>query len=137
MNNQQNRETDPLSRYIDPNMIEKAPAGFTLKVMENIRLEAMPAGKSRILNKIKPVPAISLAVTISLIIAALLLSGGQNDPYAETVNESLRNIKLSLPEVDLTPFFKHNLPEVLIWVLGGIIILSVFDRALSTFIRKL
>ncbi len=136
MNNQQNRETDPLLRYFDPKRIEKAPAGFTSKVMENIRVEAVPAGRSGIFRKIKPVPAISCAVTLSLTIAAILLPGGQNDHYARIVNDQIKRINFSLPEVDLSSIFNQNLPQVLIWALGGIIILSVFDRALSTIIRK-
>jgi hypothetical protein len=136
MNNQPNREEDPLIRYFNPKRIEKAPAGFTSKLMESIRVESVSAGRSGIFNRIKPVPVISVAVISLLILATLLFSGGQNDPYARIVNEQIRNIKFSLPEVDLSPIFNHNLPQVLIWALGAIIILSVFDRALSTFIRK-
>jgi hypothetical protein len=136
MNNQQNREADPLISYFDPKRIEKAPAGFTSKVMENIRLESVSAGRNGIFNRIKPVPAISVAVISLLILAAFLLSGVQNDPYGQFVNEQIKNINFSLPVVDLSPIFNHNLPQVLIWALGGIIILSVFDRALSSIIRK-
>jgi hypothetical protein len=136
MNNQHYRETDPLSRYFDPKGIEKAPAGFTSKVMENIRHEAVPSGRRGIFQKIKPVPAISAAVTFALIMAALLLTGGQNDHYGQIINDQIRNIRFSLPEVDLSSIFNNNLPEVLIWALGGIIILSVFDRVLSTLIRR-
>jgi hypothetical protein len=137
MNNQQNREADPLSRYFDPKRIEKAPPGFTSKVMATIRNETVPAGRIGVFHRIKAVPAISVGIILAFIMAAFFLPGVKNDPYALIVNEQISNIKFSLPDVDLSPIFNHNFPEVLMWVIGGLIILSVFDRALSSIIRRL
>jgi len=131
MNNQLNNISDPLRGFLGPGKEEKAPSGFTLRVMENIRMEATPQVQKGISRKISSIPAISLLVTVSLIIAALLIPEQKNDVYSELISESFRSIKITLPSIDLQSIFSSNLPEVMIWVLAGIIILTIFDRALK------
>ena len=43
MNNQEKYKEDLLRQYIDPEMIEEAPKGFTSKVMTQIQLESRPS----------------------------------------------------------------------------------------------
>ena len=52
MNKSEEFNEDILNRYINPEKIEKAPAGFTDRVMNSIQTEKIPsaAGKSFLSN---------------------------------------------------------------------------------------
>jgi hypothetical protein len=130
MNNQEKYTEDALSQYINPDMIEKAPESLTSKVMAQIQMETLPliaAGRS---HKRNPVPYISAAVTILLLAVAILIPGNKSDMTALPVLNLINNMKSSLPEVDLSSFFRLTLPSVMIYVFIGMLILSIFDRAL-------
>lgn len=130
MINQEKYTEDRLKQYVNPEMIEKAPEGFTSKVMAQITMEPVSitlAGRSA---KRSPIPYISAAVTILLVIAALLIPGNKSDATAIPVLDLINNIKSSLPQFDLSSIFRLSIPSVMIYVIIGILILSVFDRAL-------
>lgn len=130
MNKQEKYKEDLLRQYINPERIEKAPEGFTSKVMTRIQIEAAPlkaAGRFRNRNL---VPIISAGITILLIVLAFLLPGSEADSLSLPVINVLKNIKISLPQVNFTSIFSFNLPGLLIYVFIGILILTVFDRAL-------
>jgi hypothetical protein len=127
MNNQEKYKEDLLRQYIGPERIEKAPEGFTSKVMTRVHLETQPLAVSGRSVKTYTIPLISAAVTILLIAAALLFSGNQSDTSAFAL---LKHIKISLPELNLSSLFRFTLPSVLVYVLIGILILTVFDTAL-------
>ena len=130
MINQEKYTDDRLKQYVNPEMIEKAPEGFTSKVMTQIRMEPLPlisAGRS---SKRNPVPYISAAVTILLLVAAFLLPGNKSDATTLPLINLINNVKSSLPVFDLSSIFRITIPTVMIYVFIGILILSVFDRAL-------
>jgi hypothetical protein len=130
MNKQEANNEDLLKKFINPGMIERAPEGFTTNVMSRIRIETEPL-------KVKPgprnrsyIPVISVVVTLILIGIAFLLPGGAADALSLPLTESLKNIKLSLPEISFANLFRFTLPSVVIYVFIGILVLSLFDRAL-------
>jgi hypothetical protein len=136
MNNQGKNKEDILRQYIDPERIEKAPEGFTSKVMTRIQVEAVPfKAIGRLRNK-SFVPVISTAVTILLIVAAFLVPGSESDSMLLPGLKLIKNIKVSLPEIDITSIFRFNLPESLIYVFIGILILTLFDRALNVLFHR-
>ncbi len=111
-------------------MSEKAPEGFTSRVMEGIRLEKVPA---RVQNKwegLNIVPLVSATVIIILVCMAVLLSD-KNDQFVLPAIESVRNLKFSLTDLVFSSLFKINLPSTVVYSLIGISILSLFDRALK------
>jgi hypothetical protein len=130
MNNQEKYTEDPLNQYINPEMIEKAPEGFTSKVMAQIQMEPLPLIAAGRLHKRNPVPYISAAVTILLLAAAFIIPGNKSDATALPVYNLINNMKSSLPMVDLSSIFRLTIPSVLIYVFIGMLILSIFDRAL-------
>ena len=130
MNNQGKYKEDPLSRYISPEKSENAPDEFTSKVMTRIQLEALPLKAADRSWKKNPVPLISAAVTILLIVIAFLIPGSQSDTFDFSVLNSMKNIKLSMPEFNLSSIFRLTLPSVLIYAVVGIFVLALFDRAL-------
>ena len=130
MNNQEEFKEDLLRHYITSERIEKAPEGFTSKVMARVQVDTLPfmvAEKSRKKNL---VPYISSVVTILLIASAILIPGSQSDSLVNPVLSLIKNIKFSVPEINLSSIFRLTLPSVLMYVFIGILILSLFDRAL-------
>jgi hypothetical protein len=136
MDKKEEFKEDLLRQYINPDRIEKAPEGFTSKVMTRIQLETVPLkGADRLQNK-NLVPVISAAITILLIVAAFLIPGSETDLSAVPVVELIKNIKVSLPEINLTSVFSFNLPALMIYIFIGILILTVFDRALNMLFHR-
>lgn len=130
MNNQGKYEEDLLKKYINPERIEKTPEGFTSKVMTRIQLEnAYDKVPGRAVKK-NLVPVISIAVTLILLAAAFLIPGSQTDSFTPAVLKLINNIKPLLPELSISSIFKLTIPSVMMYVCVGILVLSVFDRAL-------
>ena len=136
MNNQENHKDDLLGRYISPGKIEKAPDGFTSKVMTRIQLETLPLNATDRWSKRNFVPLISAAVTILLIVAAYLIPANQSDIFDLSFLNTVKNIKLSLPEINLSSISRLSLPSVLIYVIIGIFVLTLFDRALYGLFKR-
>ncbi|MBE3086146.1 MAG: hypothetical protein IMZ64_08015 [Bacteroidetes bacterium] len=136
MNNQEKYKEDLLRQYINPERIEKAPEGFTSKVMTRILIEAAPLKVSGRLRNKNLVPVISAAITILLIVAAFLIPGSETDLSALPVVELIKNINVSLPEINLTSIFSFNLSALMIYVFIGILILTLFDRALNMLFHR-
>ena len=130
MNNTDKHTDDLLREFITPERIEKAPDGFTSKVMTLVRLE-----KSHLLPVERPwkknlVPMISVVVTVILLVSAFLIPSGKTDPISNPVMSLIKNLKLSFPDVNISSVFRFSLPSVMMYAIIGIIILTVFDRAL-------
>lgn len=131
MKTMQNYKEDPLNKYIDAESIEKAPEGFTSKVMSGILFETAPWKASVSLRNRNLVPVISIAFTILLIIAAILLPYNNNDPIAQPLTNFLNSLLIQVPKVDLSSVLRFNLPATLIYVSVAILMLTLFDRALN------
>jgi len=130
MNSQEIYKEDLLRKYIDPEMIEEAPKGFTSKVMTQIQLESKPLSVTQTLREKSFVPVISASVTVLLIAAAFLIPDNKSASLTSLFLNLSKNLKISLPEVDLSSVFRLTLPSVMIYVFLGILILTLFDRAL-------
>jgi hypothetical protein len=135
MDKKQNNQKDLLKQYINPAMSEKAPAGFTSRVMEGIRLEKVPARVQVKREGLNIVPTVSAIVIIILVFLAVLLPD-KNDQFVLPAVESVRNLKFNLPDMALSTLFRINLPSTVIYSLIGISILSVFDRALKEIFHR-
>jgi hypothetical protein len=130
MNNQDKYKDDLLRQYIDPEMTEEAPIGFTSKVMTQIQLELKSSPETHKLREKSFVPLISASVTVLLIAAAFLIPVNESVSFTNPFLNLFKNLKISAPEVDLSSIFRLTLPSVMMYVFLGILILTVFDRAL-------
>ena len=130
MNNQEKYKEDLLRQYINPESIEKSPEGFTSKVMTKIHIETVPLTAADRSRKKNLIPVISAIITVLLVASAFLIPGSQSDSLNPAVLSLLKSIKFSMPEINLSSIFHLNLPSVMTYVLIGILILTVFDRAL-------
>jgi hypothetical protein len=133
MNKQEKYTDDPLRRYISSEKIEKAPEGFTSKIMTRVQLETEVVEKSQSKNL---VPVISGIVTVLLIVAAFLIPGTQAGKMTKPVLSLLKDINNSVPSIDLSSIFRLTLPSVTLYIVIGIFVLSLFDRALNGIFRK-
>ena len=79
MNNREKYNDDILRQYIGPERIEKAPEGFTSKVMTRIKIETIPSAVSVKSQKRNLIPVISAAVTLLLLAAAFLIPVSESD----------------------------------------------------------
>lgn len=135
MNNETKLNDDLIRKYISPEKIEEAPEGFTSRVMFRIGSEVAPVkGKVHFWKK-NLIPAVSGLVTFLLILSAFMLPESPGETTLPLLN-LLKNIKLSLPEADLSALLKLNLPSVTIYTIIGIACLTVFDKALSGIFKR-
>jgi hypothetical protein len=131
MNNIEKHREDPLRNYIIPEIIEKAPEGFTARVMTAVHKEPLPVRERILFSRRNIVPAVSASFVIILILLAFLLPGSNNDTLLSPALDIFKKISLSIPEYDIRSFLNFEIPPTLIYVLIGILILSLLDRALN------
>jgi hypothetical protein len=137
MNNQEKYNEDRLKQYINHETIEKAPDEFTSKVMARIRTEVVTEKEAGRLRNRNLVPVISAGITIILLVAAFLITGNKADSSTLQVTDLIKNLKVTLPDINLTALFSQNVKGLLMYVFTGILILTLFDRALyGVFHRK-
>jgi len=136
MNKQEKYKEDLLREFIYPERIEKAPEGFTSKVMTRIQLETVHLKRATSERNKNLIPYISAAVVVLLISATFIIPGNKTDSLTLTLLDQFRNLKITLPEMNLTSIFTLNLPAVMIYVLIGILLLTLFDRGLNMMFNK-
>lgn len=136
MNNRDKYNEDLLRQYITSEQIEKAPEGFTSKVMSQIQMEPVQQKERSWLRHRSLIPVISFSITVLLILAALLIPESKPDSVVLTFSQLFKSIKFTLPEFDLSSIFSFRLPSLLIYVFIGILILSLFDRALNLLFHR-
>lgn len=136
MNNHFEKEEDHLKMFLNPEMIENAPDGFTEKIMDVISVEKESLMSAKNLREKSIVPYISAAVTIVLVILTVLLPFDKQDSSGFLIPDIFKNFKISLPEIDLTSVFTFDIPVLFGYILTGVLILSLFDRALYGLFHK-
>ncbi len=122
---------DPIRRYLNPEMTEKAPKGFTEKVMAGVNLEARPMKAINRQTHKSYVPAISLAVILVLTAVAFTLPSAGNEPALMPWMKIFHNIELPALKINLDSLLRFKLPGYLPYLFISILFLSIFDRALS------
>jgi hypothetical protein len=136
MNKQNKKSDDILNRYINSEVIEKAPYGFTARVMRSVQFEPIPLRTAHGFVRLNMIPVISVSVTILLILAAILLPGNETGKALLPAVNIFKNIKVSLPGFDLNSIFRFNFPALVVYIFIGILILTFFDRALNVFFHQ-
>lgn len=137
MDKQEKHTEDFLSQYINPERIEKAPEGFTSNVMTRIQVET-EAVKIREKFRIRNiVPVISVTFILLLIISAFILPSGNNDMGILSSSKYFQNINLPVIKINFDSLFSNDLPAWSPYLLIGILILTILDKALyGLFHRK-
>ena len=131
MKTQQEFKEDPISRYFNPEMAEKAPSGFTEKVMSRVNLEAVPLKAKHNRKQKSHVPAISLTVILILTGIAFALPSAGNGFAEIPWIKFFHNLELPALNVSLDSILRLKLPGYLPYLFISILFLSVFDRVLN------
>ncbi len=131
MNGQDQGSRDILKKYINPGMIEKAPAGFTSKSMTRIQIETGTSSSvSRMLGKHR-VALVSVILVASLILAILFLPPSlANSGGFELIN----NFKKLLPGfsgIDNLKFPEFEIPGWIFYASVSIFVLIFFDSLIG------
>lgn len=134
MNSPEKLEEDILSRYISPEKIEKAPEGFTQRTMIRLQSEKAPVVIGEMSVKGYEIPLISVAITLALIITAVLLSTSNDYTLDLSVLKSIS--KISIREFSFDKLFSFTLPELLIYISIGVFLLLLFDQVLNRFFHR-
>jgi hypothetical protein len=126
-------DEDILGQYIYPENIEKAPEGFTQKVMTRISYDTEPARtKESLLSRIR-VQVISAVIVLILTITVLIIPDSGKALLPEL--KLFQDIKL--PEIKFSLDSYFNFPSLAAYLFAGIILLVIFDKALyGLFHRK-
>lgn len=136
MNNKVNIENDPLGRYLNREKIEKAPEGFSEKVMTLIQVEQSPVQVRSKFRISIMVPLISAVITCGLILVSVLYSSPSESSVFAGIADFFNGITLTLPEIKIDKIQPFSLPSVFIYISVGFLALSVFDRVLHRVFHK-
>ena len=125
--NKQDEIKDDLLRYMNRGKIEVAPEGLTRKVMNSISME--PSFRKADVGPAR-IPLISAAVVALLIVASLLIPSNDSGMLSVKALTILKNLRSSLPDLNVSSLFRITLPSVITYVIVGIFVLTILDRAL-------
>ncbi len=135
MNNTGNLKDDILKRYLNPGKAEKAPESFTSRLMSRISYE--PAYKVTD----KPVkrnfiPVISGGFVTLLLLAALLLPKGNSKDLLIPASDLIKNAETALSKLNNLTLPSIDFPVLLSYLMTGILLIGLFDLALSRLLRR-
>lgn len=134
MNRSDNSEDDLLRRYIDPERIDKAPEGFTDKIMTRIRFETVPGSNVESLWKRVRIPVISAFITVVLGVIAIILPDTGSGRFP--VFDYLKDVKLPDLKIHLDSYLGFSMPALMTYLLVALVLLILFDKALSGLFSK-
>jgi ABC-type uncharacterized transport system fused permease/ATPase subunit len=136
MNKQIETEKDSLLGYISHEQVEKAPEGFTERLMQIIQTEKKPAFVRSNSRKDYIVPLIFASFTIFLVILALVLPSAGNDYLAKPMHTITGNIPMIFSKINFDNLNFFYLPGWIFYIMTAIFFLSVLDRALNSFFHR-
>jgi len=136
MNTQQEYKNDPVREHLIPEMAEKAPAGFTGRVMTIVSLEGKPVTIRENLLKRIFVPLVSVTVTLILTGIVLLLPANSNDFADAPWMKIIKDINLPAFNINLDSLISFAVPGYLPYLFICILFLTIFDKGLNGLFHK-
>jgi hypothetical protein len=136
MDKQEMNDETLLSKYLNPEKIEKAPDGFTSKTLTRIQIETQSVKVNKGLFVKNKVPIFSAAITAGLILAAIMIPAGETESIGSTVWKYIQDLEFTLPVINSYYFNNLSLPGWFSYALIGILLLGFFDRALFGIFHK-
>lgn len=131
MNTQQEFENDNLREYLTPETSERAPSGFTGKIMTIVSLEGKPVKIRKKLVKGALIPVISVSVALILTGIVLLLPSNSNEIEGMSWTKIIKDINLTAFNINLDSLFSFSVPGYLPYLFICILLLTIFDRGLN------
>jgi hypothetical protein len=136
MINSRQNGNDSLEKYISPDSIEKAPAGFTEKIMTRIHVESPPLAIKNIFRPGVVVPVSSAMIALTLIVLAIMFSSASENTLFSGLMKYISNLNFILPKIKMAAFSGFSLPVLVTYIATGFFILTLFDRVLNKLFRK-
>lgn len=130
MNFKEQYNDELLRSYLGNDHGEAVPEGFTSKVMSRIQLEKIPTPARR---RISRVPVVSAVITALLIGIALIIP--ESDNLGLHGVELMNRINIKLPDLKTNLFTDLKFPPVLYYVIIGVLVLAIFDKAITRSVR--
>jgi hypothetical protein len=131
MNTNEEYNENLMKDYFNASAIEKAPAGFTEKVMTLVSLEPKHVKTRESLRTRYLIPLISGVVTLILTAAVLLLPAAGKDFTGMPLMNIVKNLSLPAVNFNIDSLFRFALPAYLPYIFFSILFLTLFDRGLS------
>jgi hypothetical protein len=129
MHNQ--NDDDVIREFLNPEMIEKAPEGFTSKTMTRIQIETQTERAKYGFIIRNRVPLITALITAGLIIAAIFIPANENDSIGSAIWKFFQGIEFNLPSINNSYYNILHLPGWIIYAVFAGFLLVFFDEAFS------
>lgn len=120
---------------MDKGMIEKAPDGFTERVMMQIGIEKVHARHRRRFEREVYVFGISILTATALVVLAVLTTP-QSNGYFDSIIHLFSSLNSTIPDFDTVKMADFNLPSLLFYISLAIALLSLFDLVLMRYFRQ-
>ena len=130
----EDKEIDPLRKCFSPESIEKAPDGFTDKIMTAIHVESVPFARRREKIRGMIVPVCVVLFLASLVLVALLTGNNEESMIGTGIVKFLANLKL--PDIKTGILSELTFPGVLIYIAIGIFVLVLLDILLRKYFTE-
>lgn len=130
MSIKEEKERDFLASYMNRGKIEKAPDGFTGKLMGRIAAETPPAKNSvRLFNTLR-IPAIA-AVTVAGLIIFSVLAGNTESSLFSSLGDRVKVFTALLPELNKALMPEFSVPQIFVYISVGLLVLWLLDMSLN------
>jgi len=136
MNSQAEFNDKMMKEFFKSSAIEKAPEGFTEKLMHRVSMETRPVRTREKLIARYRIPVISVAVTVILTAVALYMPADGNLFSGSQLVKIFKNIDLPRININLDFLFSFKIPEYLPYLFICILCLMIFDRGLSIMFHR-
>jgi hypothetical protein len=136
MNSQEEFNDNIMQEFLNSSTSEKAPAGFTEKLMNRISLETRSVKpREKLITRYK-VPIISVTVTMILTAIALLSPAAGNGFSESQLIKIFKDINLPQININLDSLFSFAVPGYLPYLFICTLCLTIFDRGLSMMFHR-
>lgn len=130
MSNKDKTEHDFLGSYMNSGKREKAPDGFTGKLMARVEAEAPVVKESYRLSGTWRIPAIAASIAAGLVIFSALAGNTESSIFI-ALGEKLKFLTIYLPEPDKIILPEFYLPQIFVYISVGLLVLWLLDLSLN------
>ena len=135
MNERDEFRDDLVGKYLNRESIEKAPDGFTERMMNQLMTEPAYTPEKQARKPISAIPLVSLIITIILILLAVFAGKTEHAGTNILLTGLLKSINISWP-VHIPDLSGFTVSDITVYVMSLSILLLVFDLALSKYFRN-
>jgi hypothetical protein len=126
--------SDSLEKMMNRERLEKAPDGFTSKVMASVVLEKAPVRKGIWNLSDKSIPLVVVSILAIMVIISAVLPSGNQSAAALEISKILRS--LTFTDGQGIKFTGFSVPAVLVYAAVSIPTLIFFDLLIKKVTRK-